>query len=221
MGLRLFLESRKFWGYGRTKSAGGLAGAVSGLPLAANTPDRLYGEALAMHETSFAHSAAIVGMAVLACAGDPARGAAGGHDSAAAPVPQGRGCGISTQSFKQLAVIEHAADDSFQCLGLTLDGQTVMAIRLETHRFSRDSAHLGAGHIDVLAFPPEVVRSTHGAVLDGVPGHDAIILRGALVGQSDPQHLMMSYLYNGFTGEYRSCQVTLEHAIEPGWRLVN
>ena len=175
---------------------------------------------LAMLKTSFRRIAGFAGMAALTLAFCPAWGAAGIPDIAVAAGPTGRVCGISTPSIRQLAVIENSAEDSFQCLGLAMDGETVRAIRLETHRFTPGSARPDDAHVDVTAFLPEVVGSHHGAVLDGVPGHDAIILHGALVGQPDRLQLMISYLYNGFTGEYRSCQVTLDRAPDPSWHLV-
>ncbi|MBV8167941.1 MAG: hypothetical protein JO021_14190, partial [Alphaproteobacteria bacterium] len=33
--------------------------------------------------------------------------------------------------------------------------------------------------------------------------------------------LVASYLYNGFTSEYRSCPITLDRTPDEGWRLVN
>jgi hypothetical protein len=33
--------------------------------------------------------------------------------------------------------------------------------------------------------------------------------------------LVTTFLYNGFTSEYRSCQITLDRTPNAGWRLVN
>jgi hypothetical protein len=66
-----------------------------------------------------------------------------------------------------------------------------------------------------------VIESTRGAVLDGVPGHDAIVLRGRFFAGSGKLELVTSFLYNGFTSEYHSCEITLDRTPVTGWRLVN
>jgi hypothetical protein len=162
--------------------------------------------------TSLGRTTALAGMAALALACQPARAAIGQH---------GRGCTSSTNSVQQLATIENAAEGGFQCLGVSLDGETVKAIRLETHSFASSRGHRDAEHVVIAEFLPAVVGSSHGAVLDGVPGHDAIILRGHLSAPPGQQQLVTSYLYNGFTGEYHSCQITLDRAPDTSWRLVN
>ena len=67
----------------------------------------------------------------------------------------------------------------------------------------------------------EAVESSRGAVLDGVPGHDAIVLRGHVSAPPGKSELVTSYLYNGFTSEYRSCRITLDRTPDAGWRLVD
>lgn len=121
-------------------------------------------------------------------------------------------CSTSTSAVQQLATIEKPGEDSFQCLGLSLDGAAITAIRLETHRRAA---------VEVTEFPLAVLQSRRGAVLDGVPGHDAIILQGNLAAPVERAQLVTSYLYNGITGEYRSCPITLDRAPDVGWRLVN
>ncbi len=130
-------------------------------------------------------------------------------------------CGGSTSSLKQLVTIENDGAGSFQCLGLLLDGDAVKAIRLETHSFMGDSRHQRTERIVVTEFSASDLASHRGAVLDGVPGHDAIILQGSLARPPAKSELVTSYLYNGFTGEYRSCRLILDRAPGSGWRLAN
>lgn len=124
-------------------------------------------------------------------------------------------CTRSTGSTRQLAMIDSSSDGGFQCLGVSLEGHSVKAIRLEAHRFA------AAQQIKVTEFPPTAVESNHGAVLDGIPGHDAIILHGNFSTQSSKPELAISFLYNGLTGEYRTCRMWLDRTQEAGWRLVN
>jgi hypothetical protein len=136
------------------------------------------------------------------------------------PRPSER-CPNSTDTIKQLALIDSFRDGGFQCLGLALDGNTVKAIRLETHSYGSVDRAPNTEQIKVLEFSRAVVESDRGAVLAGVPGYDAMILRGQLGTPSRPAKLEISYLYNGFTGEYRSCAIALDQAPETGWHLVN
>ena len=128
-------------------------------------------------------------------------------------------CANSTNSIQQLAMINKPGDAGFQCLGLVLDGDAITGLRLETHRFHAEYRH--AEQIEVTEFPLAVVASLRGAVLDGVPGHDALILKGDLAASSRKAELVASYLYNGFTSEYRSCPITLDRTPDGDWRLVN
>jgi hypothetical protein len=93
----------------------------------------------------------------------------------------------------------------------------VRAIRLETHSVADDDRR----QVEIAEFSLAVVESSHGAVLDGVPGDDAIVLQGHFPTPPGRAALTISYLYNGFTGDYRSCPMTLDQARDAGWRLVN
>jgi hypothetical protein len=95
---------------------------------------------------------------------------------------------------------------------------TVVALRLETHHVPASGRQAG---VSIEEFPLAVVESSHGAVLDGVPGHDAIILRGHFPKAPAKVELMTTFLYNGFTNEYRSCPITLDREPNGGWRLLN
>jgi hypothetical protein len=124
-------------------------------------------------------------------------------------------CSRSTSSTRQLAMIDSTSQGGFQCLGVSLEGHTVKAIRLEAHRFA------ALQQVKVTEFPPTTVESNHGAVLDGIPGHDAIILHGNFSTPSGKPELELSFLYNGITGEYHTCQLSIDRTSETGWRLVN
>jgi hypothetical protein len=159
----------------------------------------------------------LVGMAVLglALAGIAAK------NLAAAPESANPSCMNSTNSIKQLAVIDNSSDGIFQCLSVSLDGDTIRALRIETHKIGANDQGSDPDQIKIEEFSKAVVESPRGAVLDGVPGHDAIILRGHLAAPQGRSELVTSYLYNGFTGEYRHCQITLNRTPDKGWRLIN
>jgi hypothetical protein len=130
-------------------------------------------------------------------------------------------CANITNSTKQLAMIDSAGDDSFQCLGLSVEGGTIKAIRLETHGIATTARHLDLQQIETTEFPKAVLESKRGAVLDGSPGHDAIVLRGHIPTVPGDMEMMISYLYNGITDEYRSCPLTIRWASDTGWRLAD
>jgi len=140
---------------------------------------------------------------------------------AAAPESANPSCMNSTNSIKQLAVIDNSSDGIFQCLSVSLDGDTIRALRIETHKIGANDQGSDPDQIKIEEFSKAVVESPRGAVLDGVPGHDAIILRGHLAAPQGRSELVTSYLYNGFTGEYRHCQITLNRTPDKGWRLIN
>ncbi|HLY56272.1 MAG TPA: hypothetical protein VKS60_11995 [Stellaceae bacterium] len=118
-------------------------------------------------------------------------------------------------------MIDNSGDGSFQCLGLVMDGQAIKGIRVETHSFASTRRRTDSERVNVAEFSTAVLESSHGAVLDGVPGHDAIILQGHLPTLPGGAELVTSYLYNGITGEYRSCQIRLDRGPDSGWRLMD
>jgi len=174
-----------------------------------------------MNRKSFGCNTALAGLAMFALAGLPLRAASGAGTLADAPRQQSGICTSSSASIKQLATIDNNRDGTFQCLGLSLEGDAVKGIRLETHRFVSTGRHTESEQVKIEEFPMAVVESRHGAVLDGVPGHDAIILQGHFTTPSGMATLVTSYLYNGFTSEYRSCQMTLVRAADASWRLAD
>jgi hypothetical protein len=170
-------------------------------------------------------------MAALTLAGSaavaaPASVATAPGTQAAMPVGSGKACAHSTNSIRQLALIDKADDVDFQCLGVSLDHGAIKTIRLETHSFVATDQQPDQEQIKIEEFPQAVIESSRGAVLDGVPGHDAIVLRGQFATVPGKLALVASFLYNGFTGDYHSCPVTLYRGpdiggSDVGWRLVD
>ena len=174
-----------------------------------------------MFRRPFGRMIALAGFAVALLAGFSVSKASGGANAPAVPGRPSETCAKSNASFTQLAMIDNETDGSFQCLGVSLDGGTIKAIRVETHRFASPARRKETERVTVEDYPEAVIESSHGAVLDGVPGHDAIILRGHLSPSSGRLELVTTFLYNGFTSEYRSCEITLDHSADGGWHLVN
>lgn len=111
-------------------------------------------------------------------------------------------CSNSTSTIRQLAMIDHTSDGGFQCLGVFVEDGTVKAIRLERHSYTAfRGERSGEEQVKVVEFPPTIVDSARGAVIDGIPGHDAIVLHGHFASPADKGELEISYLYNGLTGD--------------------
>jgi hypothetical protein len=126
-------------------------------------------------------------------------------------------CAARSGSVQPLAKIVNTRDRSFDCLGLSLDARAnIAAIRFEKH----DSS-VTAAAIHVREFSPAEVATARGAVLDGTPGHDAVVLRGQIGAGATSVPLVVTFLYNGFTGEYRACRATLDRVAGGGWRLMD
>ncbi|HEX4367058.1 MAG TPA: hypothetical protein VH023_09525 [Rhodopila sp.] len=174
-----------------------------------------------MFRKPFGRTIALAGLAMALIAVFSLSKASGGANAPALPGRPSETCAKSTASFTQLAMIDNETDGSFQCLGVAVDNGAIKAIRVETHRFASPARHKDTERVTVQDYPNAVIESTHGAVLDGVPGHDAIILRGHFSRTSGRLELVTTFLYNGFTSEYRSCQITLDHSPDGGWHLVN
>ena len=161
------------------------------------------------------------GAIVLFLAGVGAVAAAGPAETPSRSGQQHESCSYSGGSVYHLVTIDTARDGNFQCLGLAVDHGMVVAIRLETHHAPASGRQSAGTDVRAEEFPLAVIDSSHGAVLDGVPGHDAIILRGHIPKTPEKVELVTSYLYNGFTNEYRSCPITLAREPNGGWRLLN
>jgi hypothetical protein len=123
----------------------------------------------------------------------------------------GNCCGM-IGAVQPLATIVNTYDRNYQCLGVLVDaGANVTAIRFESHRFD--------GHDTNREFSPAEVASDRGAVLDGRPGHDAVILRGRIAGRTTSAALSLEFLRNGLTGDYRHCEFSLERDEYNRWHL--
>lgn len=113
-----------------------------------------------------------------------------------------------------LATVRNTYDRDYQCLGVRVDAAAnVTAIRFETHRPD--------GHGTNRDFTLAEVASDRGAVLDGRPGHDAVILRGRIAAHAGSAALTVAFLRNGMTGEYRDCHVTLARDPAKAWHLLD
>jgi hypothetical protein len=174
-----------------------------------------------MFRMPFGWTIAWAGLTATLLAGFSVLAATGPTDPSAVPGHPAEACEKSNRSFKQLAMIDNESDGSFQCLAVVLDNGTIKAIRVETHRFASVARRKDTEQVEVQEFSRAVIESSRGAVLDGVPGHDAIVLRGHFSELSGRLQLVTTFLYNGFTSEYRSCEITLDHTPDAGWHLVN
>jgi hypothetical protein len=173
-----------------------------------------------MSRTEIGCHIGLVGIAALMLVGSAVGVVARATDPAAATSQDVAPCKTTTMSIKQLAIIDTTSDGDFQCLGLSLDGDSIKTIHLETHHFATAGRSTDNETIKIEEFPLEMLGGDHGAVLDGVPGHDAIILRGHFA-TPDRVRLVLSYLYNGVTGSYLACRLALERTTDAGWRLAD
>lgn len=125
--------------------------------------------------------------------------------------------GCSDQAgVRQLSYVVNSRDAGFQCLGITVSAGIITAVRIENHFRGRAEPD-----VRISDFPVALIESDHGAVLDGQPGHDAIILQGRFNRPSTAAALMIRYLYNGITNEYRQCAISIDRGPEGEWRLLN
>jgi hypothetical protein len=126
------------------------------------------------------------------------------------------GCEPASPQLQPLAKIVNTRDETYHCLGVSVDARAeITAIRFETHALA------DAGVARVRSFTPDEIARTQGAVLDGTPGHDAVVLQGDIVRGQTRATLNLKFLYNGITGEFHQCAVTLDRAGGSAWRLAN
>jgi hypothetical protein len=143
-------------------------------------------------------------------------GSAWGFDpGAAAPGPMmGADCRGTTGAVQPLAMVKNTYDRNYQCLGVRVDaGANITAIRFESHRSD--------GTNTVQEFSPAEVASDRGAVLDGRPGHDAVILRGRIAARTASAALTLEFLRNGLTGDYHQCGFSLSRDAYNRWHLLD
>jgi len=129
-------------------------------------------------------------------------------------------CPVVSPRVQQLAEITNTRDKNYNCLGVSIDAKAdITGIRFEAHELADDADGVAAD-IRVKEFTTDEIASEKGAVLDGRPGHDALILRGDIVAGRATETLILQFLYNGITNEFHACRFTLSRG-EAGWRLVN
>ena len=123
-------------------------------------------------------------------------------------------CRGTTAAVQPLARVVNTYDGNYQCLGVRVDTKAnIRAIRFETHHARGDGTNK--------EFSLAEIASQRGAVLDGRPGHDAVILRGHIADEAASTPLTVEFLHNGLTGEYRNCRLTLEHDAANRWHLLD
>jgi hypothetical protein len=133
-------------------------------------------------------------------------------------------CVARSISVQPLATIVNTRDANFDCLGLNVDGRgDIVGIRFEKHegRAHRGGAEEPVPDASVREIAPAEIAGARGAVLDGVPGHDAVLLHGDVASRQTSVPLVVSFLYNGVTGEYRACNATLARTPDGAWRLLD
>jgi hypothetical protein len=135
---------------------------------------------------------------------------AGARDTA------GSACEMASPELQPLAKVVNTRDTTYHCLGVSVDARAeITAVRFETH------AAAETGVAQVRSFTPHEIARTQGVVLDGTPGHDAVILQGDIVPGRPSTTLHLKFLHNGITGEFYQCAVTLDRAEGAPWRLAN
>jgi hypothetical protein len=127
---------------------------------------------------------------------------------------------VDRASVRQLAQIVNSRDDAHQCLGITVADGAITSVRFENHVASGAVAK-GVPPVEVTDYPVALIESQHGVVLDGRAGHDAVILKGQFSPKGNSAALVIRYLYNGITGEYRQCSVSIDRSGDSGWHLWN
>ena len=121
-------------------------------------------------------------------------------------------CRGTSGAVQSLATIVNTYGRDYQCLGVVMDaGANIIAIRFESHRPD--------GNDSSRDFSPAEVASDRGAVLDGRPGHDAVILRGRIAAGTNSAALTLDFLRNGLTGDYAHCGFSLDRDADNRWHL--
>jgi hypothetical protein len=124
-------------------------------------------------------------------------------------------CETASPQLQPLAKVVNTRDTTYHCLGVSIDARAeITAIRFETHAAAEAIA-------SVRSFTPDEIARTQGVVLDGTPGHDAVILQGDIVPGQPSTTLHLKFLHNGITGEFYQCAVTIDRAEGAPWRLAH
>lgn len=143
------------------------------------------------------------------------------HAAAPREARMAENCASRSASVQPLAKILNTRDASFDCLGVNVDARAdITGIRFEK-RMNGALALAAAALVDVREFAPEEIASARGAVLDGTPGHDAVLLHGEIDAGQTSVPLTVTFLHNGLTGEYRACDASLERNADGAWHLTD
>lgn len=127
-------------------------------------------------------------------------------------------CHFAGPSVELLATVVNTRDTEVHCLGLDVDAdRNITDLRIESHKRGDDAQ----GDTRLKRFSLAAIGTDYGAVLDGRPGHDALILQGRIARGASQAKLVIRYLYNGITGEFRSCTVRLDKNADGEWMLLN
>ncbi len=133
-------------------------------------------------------------------------------------------CASASSSVQELAKIVNTRDETYQCLGVSVDSrEAITGIRFEMHGFDVDpaSGKQIARNVRIREFAPAQLASEQGALLDGIPGHDAVMLRGDIDAEKTTASLVVKFLYNGLTDEFRACKAMLVRGQGGDWHLVD
>lgn len=126
-------------------------------------------------------------------------------------------CGIRLPSAQNLATVFNTRNADVHCLDVELDpNRDITGIRIKTY-----DASAGARSVHVTRLRLAAINAASGAVLDGRPGHAALILQGHIAKNMTQARLNVRYLYNGLTGQFRSCPIQLHKKASGQWVLFN
>ena len=79
-------------------------------------------------------------------------------------------CDQRSHTVQQLAKIFSTRDHNFQCLGAMVEGGSLMALRVESHRFVEQDDATVSDDVKVTEYPVSQITGEQGAVLDGAHG---------------------------------------------------
>ena len=136
-------------------------------------------------------------------------------------VAAGEACADISAPLQRLATILNTRDKSFDCLSVNLDEKAnIVGVRFEIYDVD-DAGTQSWGPVRVRDFTASQLATDRGAVLDGRPGHDALLLRMDFGAGKADIPLVVTFLYNGVTGEYRACNGSLSRTLDGNWHLVD
>lgn len=112
--------------------------------------------------------------------------------------------------FQPLASITNNRNADLQSLSVLLDGGQLVGLRFNT--VNGANPHESDFSLDEMKA---------GAVLDGDPKHQAIVLRGSIDSTMGNANLMITYLSNGIFGTHKACRARIVRDPSGRWHIVN